>query len=109
MTTTPVSTTDFKTILSLIVRQFIIWTPIVVGIVHQFLMSFFGISSIYVVLNPPGYIYPYVTLEFGWWVTLTLLSGALCFLSSRGRIAPHRIVYPIYVYFVFLLIFVKPV
>jgi len=107
MTQTP--NLDAKSITFGLVKQLIIWGPIVVGIIHQGLMFAFNIERIYVVLDPPGYIYPFTSLEFGWWIVLTLLSSVLCLLAYFNRIRPHRLVYPFYAYLIFLLIFVKPV
>lgn len=92
-----------------LVRQILIWIPIVIGIVHQLLMWLFGVDRIYVFLNPPGYIYPFVTLETGWWFVLTLITSVLTILAFNNRIRPHRIAYPFYLYLLFLLILVKPV
>ena len=109
MTTTPAPELDLKTIAAGLVKQAIIWGPIVVGVIHQFLMYFLGIERIYIVLDPPGFIHPFASLEFGWWLILTLLSSILCILAYGNRIRPHRLVYPFYAYIVFLLILVKPV
>ena len=86
-----------------------VWVPIVVGIIHQLLMFTFEINGIYVGLNPPGTIYPFVTLEVTWWLVLTILTSALCFLAYTDRIRPHRLVTPFYIYLVFLLIWVRPI
>ena len=107
--TSPVSNYEFKDLFTALIKQALIWAPIVVGVVHQLLMALFGIESIYVVLNPPGYIYPFVSLETTWWLVLTFGTALLCLLAYINRIRPRRIVYPLYVYLIFLLILVKPV
>lgn len=110
--TTPVTNSDLRAVLSGLVKQLIIWGPIVVGIVHQVLMYFSTTNErdgIYVFLDPPGYIYPFTSLEAAWWIVLTLITSILCFLTSIDRLRPHRLVYPFYAYLLFLLIFVKPV
>lgn len=107
--TMPVSNFELKDLVSALIKQALIWAPIVVGVVHQLLMALFDIESIYVVLDPPGYIYPFVSLEAPWWLALTLGTGILCLLAYINRIRPRRIVYPLYLYLIFLLILVKPV
>ena len=92
-----------------LIKQALIWAPIVVGVVHQLLMALFDIESIYVVLNPPGYIYPFASLDATWWFVLTLGTALLCLLAYINRIRPRRIVYPLYLYLIFLLILIKPV
>jgi hypothetical protein len=72
-------------------------------------MYFFEIESIYVFLDPPGYVYPLVSLEFAWWLVLTMTTAILCLLAYIGRLRPRRMVYPLYLYLLFLLILVKPV
>lgn len=107
--TSPVSDFELKGLVSGLIKQAVIWAPIVVGVVHQILMFFFGIDRIYVFLEPPGYIYPLVSLEFGWWLVLTMATALLCLLAYISRIRPRRIIYPLYLYLIFLLILVKPV
>ena len=85
------------------------WIPIIVGITFQILMYFYGFTRIYVVLRPPGYIYPVVTLELAWWLVVTITSTTFYLLVYTDRIRPRRLIYPLYAYIVFLLIFVKPV
>ncbi|MCB0209072.1 MAG: hypothetical protein KDJ52_07075 [Anaerolineae bacterium] len=109
MTTTPTSNADLKFLLGTLAKQFLIWIPIIVGLVHQFLMFFFGIQGINVILQPPGTIYPFVTLELGWWLLLTLVTASICFLAYFDRIRPRRMIYPTYLYLLFLLILVKPI
>jgi hypothetical protein len=105
----PRSNLDLKTLATGLSKQLLIWGPIVVGVIHQFLMFFFGINRIYVFLKPPEYISPFVTLEIQWWFVLTLLSSLLCLLVYTNRLRPQRLIYPFYIYIVFLLIFVKPI
>lgn len=92
-------------------REFLVWLPLLVGIVHQFLMATAGIDHIYVFVDPPGYIHPWVSLEYQWWIVLVFMTAAVYILVSLGRLrsVPYRVVYPSYAYLVFLLIFVKPV
>jgi hypothetical protein len=80
-----------------------------VGIIFQILMYFFGVTRIYVVLDPPEYIHPFVTLETGWWLVITISSAIFYLLAYTERIRPRRLIYPLYIYIVYLLIFVKPV
>lgn len=107
--TTPTSNDDLRFLLGTIAKQFLIWVPIVIGLVHQFLMFFFGIEGINVILEPPGTIYPFVTLELGWWLLLTLAASSICFLAYFDRIRPRRLIYPTYIYLIYLLIYVKPI
>ena len=102
---------DLKNLAPELVKQIAIWGPIVVGIVHQLLMYFFGIEAIYVFVNPPGSIRPQVSLEYEWWFVLALVTGFVCLAaySNRSRGIPSRIAIPTYIYLLFLLILVKPV
>jgi hypothetical protein len=97
--------------LSALSRKLLAWLPIAVGIIHQFLMAVFDIDRIYVFVNPPQYIYPWVSLEYQWWIVLVFVTALLCTLVylNRLRSLPYRVIYPAYAYLVFLLIFVKPV
>lgn len=107
--TTPTSTDDLRFLVSGVVRLILIWIPILVGLVFQFLMFFFDVTRIYVFLNPPEYIKPFVTLEFGWWLVLTVATATLTVLTYFERIRPRRLRYPFYLYLIFLLILVKPI
>jgi hypothetical protein len=107
--TTPGNSPDLKILIARLFKQLLILAPIVVGIIHQFLMFFFGINRIYVFLKPPEYISPYVTVEIQWWFILLLVSSIICFLTIANRLRPYRLIYPFYIYVVFLLIFVKPI
>ncbi|MDH3674362.1 MAG: hypothetical protein OES12_02620 [Anaerolineae bacterium] len=109
MTTTADTSLDLRAAAGRLTRQLLIWVPIVVGIVHQILMGFFGIDRIFVLLTPPTYIYPFVTLGATWWYLLTVVTGALAYLAYRHRLRPRRTGYPFYFYLLFLLIFVKPI
>jgi len=102
---------DLKNLLPELIKQIAIWGPIVVGLVHQLLMYFFDIESIYVFVDPPGSIRPQVSLEYQWWFVLALVTGLVCLIaySNRMRSIPSRIAIPTYVYLLFLLILVKPV
>jgi hypothetical protein len=74
-------------------------------------MAMFGIERIYVLLDPPGYIGPWASVQFIWWAVLLLASGGTALLIVLNQLpsVPHRVVYPLYVYVVFLLVFIKPV
>ena len=114
MTTTPAANLDLTTGISKFVKLLLMWIPIVVGVVHQLLMLIsrndeVPLDRIPVILDPPGYIYPFVTLELGWWLALTLIAAVLCILVRINRLRPHRLFYPFYIYLIFLLIFVKPI
>lgn len=103
---------DVRFYVSQLVKRVIIWGPIVVGIVHQLLMivpSPFRTDRIPLFLDPPGDIYPFVTLESGWWLVLTLTTFILFILAYIKRLRPYRIVYPFYFYLLVLLILVKPI
>lgn len=91
----------------------------VVGLVHQFLLAFLaernrvdgGIGCIYVFVEPPGNVCPWVSLEYQWWIVLLLGSALACITaySERFQGIPRRIALPIYIYILFLLVLVKPV
>jgi len=49
---------------SSLLKLILVWAPIVGGVVHQFLMLFLGIDGIYVFVNPPGVVYPLVSVEY---------------------------------------------
>lgn len=106
-----VGDSELKKLAPILIKQIIIWGPIVVGVVHQFLMYFFGIDSIYVFVDPPGSIRPLVSLGWQWWFVLLLASSVICVAaySKRFSTIPSRITLPMYLYILFLLIFVKPV
>jgi hypothetical protein len=88
-----------------------IWTPILVGIVHQLAMALFNYDAIPVFLDPPGEIMPWASLETPWWVVLTFLTFLMYFLISTRVFSnlPRRVALPFYFYLLFLLIFVKPI
>ena len=114
MTTTPAANLDLATTMSRLVKQLLAWIPVMVGLAHQLLMfvsrtSEVPLDWIPVLLDPPGFIYPFVTLERGWWIALTLLSAVLCLLVRANRLRPHRVIIPFYIYLTFLLVFVKPI
>ena len=85
--------------------------PVVVGVGHQIIMALFNIDRIYVFINPPEYIYPWLSLEFSWWFLLVIVSSGICFMAASERLdrIPTRIALPFYTYLLFLLILVKPV
>lgn len=92
------------------IRQFLLWAPIVVGLVHQFLMLFFGIDSIYVFVDPPGSITPFASLEWQWWIVLLFGTASIAIAAYSNRFSiPSRIVVPTYFYVLFLLLLIKPV
>lgn len=102
--------TDRRQLIINVLQQIAIWTPILIGVIHQFLMAFFGIERIYVFVDPPEYISPVVSLEITWWFLLlffTLLFMLITYLNKLRTI--NRLVYPLYLYLIFLLIFVKPI
>ena len=102
---------DTNRLVPALIKQLFIWAPIVIGVVHQLLMAFFGIEDIYVFVDPPGYIEPMVTLQWQWWVVLLLISAAICISSYSDRLqnVVGRLAFPLYMYILFLLILVKPV
>lgn len=102
---------DFRKLLASLAKFTILWGPVVVGIIHQLRMYLFGIDYIYVFVEPPGYLCPFVSLEYQWWFVLlvfTTLAGLLVY-SDRLQSVPRRLALPFYLYVLFLLIFVKPV
>ncbi len=107
--TVQTNNTSLTALFALFFKKFFPWIPIIVGLIQQIRINFLGSQGTYVVLNPPGYIYPYVTLETGWWLSLTILTGTLLFLVSRNLIRPHRLIIPFYIYLVILLLFVNPI
>lgn len=94
-----------------LIKQLFIWAPVVIGVVHQFLMFFFGIDNIYVFVDPPGYVEPLVTLEWEWWFVLLFGSAGVCISSYFGSLqnVVGRLTFPLYIYSLFLLILVKPI
>ncbi len=95
-----------------------VWIPIIGGVIHQLLMFFLNSPAeprrgdgIYVFLNPPEYVYPFVSLEYTWWFVLLIGSAAMSILSFTDRVQsiPTRFWIPFYLYILFLLFFVKPV
>jgi hypothetical protein len=96
---------------SIVFKQLIIWGPIVVGLFHQLLMLLKVNNRLPVFVDPPGYIYPFVTLEWTWWLVLLFLSGVIALLIYAGRLQslPARMVYPLYIYIIYLLIFIQPI
>jgi amino acid permease len=87
-----------------------IWIPITVGVIHQILMPF-GFERIYVVIDPPGYVSPLISIEATWWILLVILSAGIFVFASTDRAdrVPNRVGIPFYLYLLFLLIVVKPV
>jgi hypothetical protein len=102
---------DSKGLPLALVKQVMIWAPVVIGVVHQFLMLVFGIENIYVFVDPPGYIEPMVALSWEWYVVLLLISAAVCISSYLGSLqnVVGRLAFPLYIYILFLLILVKPI
>lgn len=100
-------------------RLAVVWIPILVGLVHQIVMLLAWLlgsnnpiwDRIPVFVNPPGHIGPLVTLEYQWWLVLTLTTFTLYFLIDTRRLSniPRRVAIPFYVYLLFLLILVKPI
>jgi len=102
---------DLKQLFPILFKQLLGWGPIVIGVVHQFLMYFFEIDRIPTFVNPPGDIYPWVSLEWQWWFVLIIGSSLIVIIAYSDRFGriPSRVIYPFYAYLLFLLIFVKPV
>jgi hypothetical protein len=102
---------DSKKIAPIILRQAAIWFPVAIGVLHQFLMFIDYSDRIYVFVDPPGYIEPFVTLEFQWWVVLLVGSATAAVLAYSRYLptVPNRIALPFYLYALFLLILVKPI
>lgn len=93
-------------------KYLVIWGPVVVGILNQIAMSFFGTESIYVFVEPPrdGRLYPFMSLETSWWFIfafMTLISMIGTYVSQQRVI--NRMIYPLWLFLCFLLISVKPV
>ena len=109
MTTDPNASLELRAVAGRLTKLLLIWVPIMIGIVHQILMRFFGIDRIFVLLTPPTYIYPFVTLGATWWFLLTITTAILAYLAYTHRLKPRRTGYPFYFYLIFLLIFVKPI
>lgn len=106
----PTTNIGLKTIMSTIVRQALIWLPIVVGVVHQFLMFAFDIKGIAVFVDPPGYIMPLVSLGYEWWLVLLFFSAIISVLVYSGQLRSlDRLAPPLYIYALFLLILVEPI
>ncbi len=111
MRTATTTDLDIRKMPPTLIKSFFIWGLIVIGLVHQLFMFLFGISRIYVFVDPPGYLEPGVSLGFSWWFVLLLASSTMSVLASSGRLKtiPKRLALPFYLYILFLLIFVKPV
>jgi hypothetical protein len=94
-----------------LIKNSIVALPLAVGIVHQFLMAFFGIEDIYVFVDPPGRISPWASVQFEWWIVLLFGTTTLFVMLFFRRLprVPRRMIYPVYFYLVFLLIWIKPV
>lgn len=109
--TKPSQTLEVRQLIPMVIRLTLVWGPVLVGVVHQILMWQFGIDEIYVFVNPPEYIVPFVTLGYQWWFVLLGISSFLAVMMYTGRFQniPSRIAFPFYVYILYLLIFVKPV
>jgi hypothetical protein len=102
---------DLNRYASFIIKQAILWFFIVVGVIHQFLMYIGFSNSIYVFVDPPEYVYPFVTLAYQWWFVLVLGSFIAFLAAYSGRVqgVPSRFVVPFYAYLLYLLIFVRPI
>ena len=92
-------------------KKALVALPLAVGVVHQFLMAFFGIEDIYVFVDPPGRISPWASLQFEWWIVLLFGTTTLFVMLLLRRLprVPRRMIYPTYAYLLFLLIFIKPI
>jgi len=102
---------DSKRLPLALIKQVMIWAPVVIGVVHQILMLVFGVENIYVFVDPPGYIEPVVALKWEWFVVLLIISAAICISSYLGSLqnVVGRLAFPLYIYILFLLILVKPI
>lgn len=109
MTTPAPDLSPSKSRSSGLLKLIFVWGPIIAGVTHQILMATLKWDRIWVILDPPKYIYPFVTLEVGWWLVLTVLTSIPCLFAYAKRLRPRRLIYPFYAYLVYLLIFVKPV
>lgn len=110
--TAPATTeVNIRRLLPVLIKLVFLWGPIVVGLVHQFLMFFLDIDCIYVFVDPPKYLCPFVSLEYQWWFVLLLITTVVSVLAylERTKSIPRRIALPTYLYILFLLILVKPV
>jgi hypothetical protein len=107
----PATSFDLSKAISTLFKQVLLWGPIVGGLVHQFVMFVWDIERIYVFVNPPEYLEPFVSLEYQWWFVLLLGSSLMCILAYTDRLQsiPTRFAVPFYVYILFLLLLVKPV
>jgi hypothetical protein len=102
--------------LILVLRRLLVLGPLVTGVLHQFLMLFFGIRAIYVFVpvnptaDPPNYIYPLVALDWQWWILLVFTVAVLSYAAyaARRENLTTRFFVPMYLYLLFLLIFVEP-
>ncbi len=108
---TQTNNSDLARYAPIVFRQMALWFPIIVGFIHQFLMLTRGIKCIYVFVDPPGSVCPFVTLEYQWWIVLLLGTFIAFFLAFLNRFqnVPSRFVVPFYIYLLYLLIFVEPI
>jgi hypothetical protein len=109
--TSPIADTDLRKLLPGLIRRAALLGPIGVGIIHQLVMYRRGeISQIYVFVDPPGYVQPFVSVKFEWWLVLLLLSTLVAVSAywERWKTVPRRLAIPFYIYILFLLIFVVP-
>lgn len=108
---TPATNRDLRIALPGLIKWFLILGPVVGGLAHQLAMKFFGIDEMYVFVNPPGHIEPFVSLEWTWWFVLLAGSSLLAIFvySERLQNIPRRTASPFYLYVLFLLLLVKPV
>ncbi len=92
-------------------QQVLAWLVIFFGVLRQFLIVITGNNCMPVLLNPPGEICPFASVNAVWWFVLALGTAFLYILTAAGRLEaiPTRVVNPFYLYLIFLLIFVKPV
>ncbi len=102
---------DLRKLTSRYAKAALVWTPLLIGIVHQIVMIFFDVERIYVFVDPPGYIGPEVSLEYQWWIVLILGTTVVYSLIVSRRLPtfPKRTAAPFYFYLLFLLIMVKPI
>ena len=110
---TPIrSDADLGKLLPGLIRKAALLGPVGAGIIHQLVMYRRGeISQIYVFVDPPGYVEPFVSVAFEWWIVLLLLSALVAVSAywERWKTVPRRLAIPFYIYILFLLIFVVPI
>lgn len=93
--------------LSQLVKWNLVLIPVLGGCYAQYRYAR-GATEIYVYLNPPGHISPWMSLEWLWWMILFIGTTTFCYLTLTRRL-PRRLFYSVYIYLLFLLVFVKAI